>query len=315
MDPDASPSTPPTPEALTSGWDLSGALSDLGPTLLELGMAYGLRLLGALLILLAAWLLGRLARNALTSVLHRTSTDETVTSFLGTLVRWSILVLGVLTCLGVFGIEATSLAALLGGAGVGIGVALQGNLSNLASGLLLIAFRPFKAGDWIELTSSGVDGKVTKVGLLYTELDTFRRQRIVLPNQLLFDQAVLNQEWHPVRRVDLKVGVAYKTDLDHADDVLRKLVRSLQDEHGTDVGGREPVVWWDGFGGSSINVTIGVWCETGDIFHMQNYMIIGVHKALREAGIEIPFPQRDLHLRAPNQEWLEKQLDERLAAK
>jgi len=286
---------------------LQASTKELAPKALELVTSYGATLLGALAVLVAAWVLSGWVRRGVRTLLGRTHADETVSTFIATTARWAVLILGLIVCLSVFGIEMTSFAALLGGAGVGIGVALQGNLANLASGLILVAFRPFTAGDWIELEDADIDGNVKSVGLLFTELDTFDNRRRLVPNKLLLTQVVTNMEFHSIRRVDVDVGVSYSTDLEHADEVLRETARRVQEEHGTE--GRDSVVWWKGFGASSIDAKVGVWVSTPDYFVVTNKLILAIHKDLAEAGIEIPFPQRDLHLRSPDvehvEEWIE----------
>lgn len=296
MDPNA-PDTAPA-------WDWTwSALRDqvqawLGPDAVDTLLGYALTTAGALLILVLAWFIGAGAAAGTRSVLRRASVDGTLRSFLATVARWAVLVVGVILCLGTFGVETTSLAALIGGAGVGIGVALQGNLANLASGVVLVAFRPFEEGDWVELTDSGLDGLIDKVGLIYTEILTFRNQRIFLPNNLLLSQPVVNEQSESVRRVDVPIGVSYGSDLDHADRVMRELARRIQDEVGANID-REPRVWWLGYGDSSINAKICVWTDPESIFELQNRIILEIHKTFREEGIEIPFPQRDLHLKEP----------------
>lgn len=264
----------------------------LGPKVIELATHYGLATLGALIVLVVAWVVSGWARAGAKSVLERTHIDPTTANFIATIARWGVIVGGIIVCLGVFGVETTSLAALLGGAGVGLGVALQGNLANLASGMMLIAFRPFSDRDWIELTDSDVDGRIRKVGLVFTEMDTFTNKRIVIPNQLLFDQPLVNHEKHVFRRVDVEIGVAYDTDLEHATSVMMDVANEVQhdDAH------REARVWWTSFGDSSINAKVCAWCRAADLFETRNRLILGLKRALDDEGIEIPFPQRDLHL-------------------
>ena len=295
------------PESTDGTWldpqTLQTSAKELAPKALELATDYGVTLVGALVVLVISWVLSGWVRRGVSSLLGRTHVDATVSSFLSTTARWAVLILGVIICLGVFGVEMTSLAALLGGAGVGIGVALQGNLANLASGLVLIAFRPFSSGDWIELEDADVDGRIRSVGLLFTEIDTFQNRRILVPNQLLLGQPVTNNEMHPTVRADVQIGVGYGTDLRESDEVLRNTARRVQEEHGTD---GEFVVWWTGFGASSIDAKVGVWCRAADLFPMKNELLFAIHEDLAEAGIEIPFPQRDLHLRSPRVERLEQ---------
>lgn len=282
----------------------------LGPKILELVTEYGLTTIGALVVLIAAWILSGWARKATRTLMSRTHADGTLSTFVATIARWAVIIAGIVISLGVFGVETTSLAAVLGGAGVGIGVALQGNLANLASGLLLVAFRPFAENDWIELEDSDVDGRITRIGLVFTELDTFQNDRVTLPNQLLFDQPVTNHDKHDVRRVDVSVGVSYDTDLKLADKVLNEVAERTQAASGAG-SHREPKVWWTGFGASSIDAKVCVWTPTADSFVTKNRLILAIKEAFDEAGIEIPFPQRDLHLKEP----AASQLQDMLAAK
>lgn len=266
-------------------------LTALTTQLLDLGLQYSLRTLGAMGLLAAVWLLGGWASSALGLALQRARADETVASFLTLAARWSIRGLGLVSCMSVFGVETTSLAALVGGAGVAVGVALKGNLSNLASGLLLLAFRPFQHGDWVVVGSE--EGRVGQVGLLHTQLQAFDGARIWIPNSDLLESALTNHDVAPFHRVDVEVGVSYGSDLQHVTEVLTEVAGEAQ-HPGAE---QDPVVSALRFGGSSIDFKVGAWVPTEAYFTTRHDLILAIKRALDRSGIEIPFPQRDLHLR------------------
>lgn len=274
-----------------SGLEALTNVDQLTASLVELSVTYGVRILGAFAVLILGWYGSGWAARLTRDALLKAKTDRTVTSFLATLVRWIVRLAGVVLCLGIFGIEATSLAALLGGAGVAIGIALKGNLSNLASGLLLLAFRPFKTGDWIVV--DGAEGRVARLSLLQTEIDSFDNARHLVPNSHFIEQGLTNNDHHPFRRVDVEVGVSYDTDLHAATKVLRAAAEALNDADAK----REPTIRALRFGASSIDFLVGVWRPSADYLDSSHVLILALKDALDDAEIEIPFPQRDLHLR------------------
>lgn len=283
-----------------AGLDMS-SLDGLMSTGVELSVAYGLRILGAMLILLVTWFLSGWARRAVQSGLGRTKIDATLTTFAGTITRWAVVILGVLASLNLFGIDTTTFAAVLGGAGIAVGLALQGNLANFAAGVLLLIVRPFKVGDWVEV--GGENGIVDEIGLLTTRMDTWDKRRIFIPNNEVFGSAIENRSYHPSRRVDVMVGVTYDTDLRHATEVLTKAMEAVT---GRDES-RPVLVRLEGFGASSIDFRIAVWASPLEFFPIQHEIIAVAKEHLDEAGIGIPFPQIDLHLDAKVEEILSQQ--------
>jgi len=269
------------------------SVREMMPMLTELGIQYGVRILAALGILVAVWFVSAAVANGVASVLRKTHADGTVTSFTRSVVRWSLIVLGVLVCMSIFGVEMTSIAALIGGAGVALGVALNGNRSNLASGLVLLAFRPFEEGEWVEVSDK--EGLVSRIGLFHVELDAFDNARHWIPNADVIEQVLTNYEAHPFRRADLVVGVAYDTDLDLVVEVLQR----VGDEWSVEGAPRPAVVLALGFGNSSIDFKVGAWCHSKDYWGFRSKLILAVKRAFDEADITIPFPQRDLHLIGP----------------
>lgn len=286
---------------ITDGIDASFAdMGQLASTGLELGVTYGFRIVGALLILLATWFLARWARSGAMAGLRTARIEGTLNSFLGTLVRWGIMLVGLMATLSLFGIETTSLAAIVGGAGIAVGLAIQGNLANFAAGIVLLIVRPFQVGDWVAV--GGAEGIVDEIGLFTTRLDTLDRKRIFMPNNTVLGTAIENRSFHDHRRVDVMVGVEYDTDLRRATQVLTQAMEA--------VAGRLPdrpvLVRLEGYGDSSINFRIAVWGDPKDFFVLQHEIIAVSKEHLDAAGIGIPFPQVDLHLDKRFEELLAK---------
>lgn len=251
---------------------------------------FGLDLVGALLLLAATWIVARWARRAVAKSLGKSKLDETLTKFFSNMTGWGILVLGVIAILGIFGISTASFAAVLGAAGLAIGLAFQGTLSNFAAGVMLLVFRPFKVGDVVKV--AGEQGKIDEIDLLVTKLDTPDNRRIIIPNSKIFGDTIETVTFHPIRRVDVAVGTDYGADLDR--------VRAVLGEAAAAVEGRldepPPQIFLDVLGDSSIAWQVRVWCHTPDYFDVRQAATRRVKKALDDAGIGIPFPQMDVHV-------------------
>jgi small conductance mechanosensitive channel len=219
--------------------------------------------------------------------------DETLTRFLGNLIRWLVILLAVLACLGVFGVQTTSFAAVLAAAGFAVGLAFQGTLSNFAAGIMLLVFRPFNVGDVVK--TGGETGKVFSIQLFTVVLDTFDNRRITIPNSSVFGATIENITHHPIRRADVDVGVDYAADVDRTREILTAAAKSVE-------GGLEdpePAVILLGLGASSVDWSVRVWANRDDFGSVKQATIRAVKRALDEAGIGIPFPQMDVHLVAP----------------
>ena len=258
--------------------------------LIQLAVTYGTRIAGAMGVLTLAYLIARWLSAGVERVFSARGLDSTVTGFARSSTFWFVTGLGFVACLSVFGVETTSIAAVVGGAGVGIGLALQGNLANLSSGLLLLVVRPFTAGDWVVI--QGTDGRVVEINLFTTSLDTFDNRRVVVPNDAVFKSLLENRDHHPVRRADLSVGVSYDADLHETIKVLTHALEQVTDR----IEDRDVLVRCVGFGGSSIDFKLGVWVPTDALFDARHEAHLLVKDALDEAEIGIPFPQRVLHL-------------------
>jgi small conductance mechanosensitive channel len=259
--------------------------------LLPLLVDYAARAIGALLLLIVAWIVAAVVSRMVGRNLERTRFDATLTKFVARLVWWVVLLAAVVGCLGLFGVETTSFAALLGATGLAIGLAFQGTLSNFASGVMLLAFRPFKVGDVV--TIAGQIGVVDEISVFATTLDTFDNRRFIIPNSSIFGSTIENITHHPRRRVEVNVGVSYDADIDRTRGVLEHAAANVEGR----LDDPAPVVFLDGLGESSVNWSVRVWARREDFGTVKQGTVRAVKQALDEAGIQIPYPQMDVHLR------------------
>lgn len=254
-------------------------------------MTYGPKVITALVILGVGWIAagwaGRVTRNALT----RARVEPTLTGFLSRLVTWGTMLLVVLACVSIFDVETTSFAAIIGSAGIAIGLAFQGTLSNFAAGMMLLMFRSYKVGDLIQV--AGQMGKVHAIELFTTTLDTLDNRRLIIPNGQIFGSTIENITYHPYRRADVNVGVAYAADIDAT---RRVLLEAAQRVPGG-LADPPPDVFLLDLGNSSVNWSVRVWANAADFGAVRQATVRGVKMALDEAGIEIPFPQMDVYVR------------------
>jgi small conductance mechanosensitive channel len=253
-------------------------------------VAFLFKLAGVLVLLFVAWLIANWAARLVRRSLERSSLDTTLTKFFSNITRYVILIIAVLACLGIFGVETTSFAAILGAAGLAIGLAFQGSLSSFSAGMMLLIFRPFKVGDVVNV--GGQLGKVDELGLFTTQLDTFDNRRIIMPNGSIFGTVIENITHHPIRRVDVPVGTDYSADLTKTRQVLNAAIASLPNK----LDDPPPQVFLMGLGGSSIDWEVRVWSKAEDFGANKEGLIQAIKEHLDAAGIGIPFPQMDVHV-------------------
>ncbi len=251
---------------------------------------YGIRVVGVLVALFAAWVVSSMAKRALLKVFARSNFDATLSKFFSNMARYSILTFAVVGCLEVFGIETSSFAAVIAAAGLAIGLAFQGTLSNFSAGVMLLIFRPFRVGDYV--TVGGTSGTVEEIDLFTTELKTPDSKMIVMPNSSIFGAEITNFSAHENRRVDIDVGTDYGADLDRVREVL-ETVPGKVDGVLTDPA---PQIFLKALGGSSIDWQVRVWCKNADFWDVWQRTVRATKVALDEAEIGIPFPQMDVHL-------------------
>ncbi len=258
--------------------------------IVSLGTQWGLRVVGAVGALFVAWIVAGWLSGTLRRQLERRSFDATLTKFFSKLLRYAILVAAVLGVLGIFGIETTSFAAVIGAAGLAIGLAFQGTLSNFAAGVMLLVFRPFKVGDVV--TVGGQTGGVTEIELFTTSLTTPDNRVIILPNSQVFGHTIENLTANSTRRVDVPVGVSYAADIDATRKVLTAAVAQIPGV----LSDPAPQVFLKSLGASSVDWVLRVWTNTAEYWVVYEATVRAAKVALDGAGISIPFPQIDVHL-------------------
>lgn len=244
----------------------------------------------AIVLILAVFLAAGWARGITKKACGRAKVEETLARFLSNVIGYLILIAGAIMILGTLGVETTSFAAILAAAGFAIGMAMSGMLGNIAAGVMLLLFRPFKVGHYIKAAST--EGTVDEIGLFTTTLDTPDKRRIIVPNGKIFGDNIENVSYHPIRRVGISVGTDYGADIDKARAVMLEAAKAT--EHVlTDP---EPAVVLTGLGGSSIDWAVRVWVNSADYWEVMDTLTRNVKYALDEAAIGIPFPQMDLHI-------------------
>ena len=258
--------------------------------LLTFAMTYGPRIIGFVLTLvLGLWLAG-FAGRIVKRVLNKGKVDPSLGSFLSSLLSILLKVLVYITALGVLGIEMTSFIAILGAAGLAIGLALSGTLQNFAGGVMILFFKYFKVGDFIE--AQGYMGSVREIQIFVTILTTADNKTIILPNGPLATGSLTNFSAQPTRRVDWTFGIAYGDDVDKAYGVLRRLIaedeRIMQDP--------EPFMAVSALADSSVNIVVRAWVNAADFWPVHFKMNEMVYKTFDKEGLNFPFPQRDIHV-------------------
>jgi len=264
-------------------------------TVTEYAIANGPRVLGVLALLFVAWVASRWLRRLVLSGLVRARFDQTLAKFFANATRWIILLLAVLACLETFGIKSTSVAAVVGAAGLAVGLGFQGSLSNLAAGVMLLVFRPFKLGDTVIVC--GHLGKVDGIDLFTTNLDTPDNRRIVLPNGQIFGSVIENITHHPRRRADVKVGAAYGADIDRTRAALEAAAALVQASQPGALKDPTAKVVLVELGASSVNWEVRLWAASPEFLSVKQALTAAVKRSLDEAKIVIPFPQMDLWIR------------------
>ena len=246
-------------------------------------------LLGAILWLVVGWWIIKLLIGYLKRFFARKGHDPALSNFLLTIANWGLLILLLISVVGMLGIETTSFIAVLGAAGLAIGLALQGSLSNFAGGVLIILLKPFKLGDWIEV--NGISGSVKDISMFYTKLNTFGNQLAIIPNGELSNQNIVNYSGEPTRRDAITIGISYESNIKVARTVLMELLQEQEDI----LKDPAPAVYVAELADSSVNLTVRFWAKNEFFWDRHWYTIEEAKTRLEAAGITIPFPQRDVH--------------------
>ena len=258
--------------------------------LVEVLSTWGVRVIGAILVLIVGMVVARIVSGWVRRGLGRTALDATLVPFFGHIAYYTVVVFTLIAVLGLFGIPTTSFVAALGAAGLAIGLALQGSLSNLAAGVMLLIFRPFRLEDYVE--ANGVAGTVEEIGLFATTLTTFDNTVIVLPNASVWGTTIKNYTIKDVRRNDLHFGISYSDDIN----VARDSIRAVLDADDRVLKEPAPLIAVTNMGDSSVDLLIGAWCKPDDYWPLQFDLYQKIKEGLESGGSTIPFPQRDVHV-------------------
>jgi small conductance mechanosensitive channel len=254
------------------------------------GLALAVDFAAALAIFIVGRIVIRFVVRALRKALHASEVDETLETFVCNVVRIVLLVVVILAAVAQLGVETTSLIAIFGAAGLAVGLALQGSLSNFAAGVLIVLFRPYRIGDFIE--AAGISGTVELVQILTTSLKTPDNKKIIVPNSQIMDSVITNFSANATRRVDLKIGVSYGDDLDKVKKALQDLVAADQR-----VLAEPPcTIAVAELADSSVNFVVRPWVNTDDYWVVMWDLTEAIKKRFDHDGISIPFPQRDVHI-------------------
>jgi small conductance mechanosensitive channel len=255
-----------------------------------LATTYGLKVVGAVLILILGWMMARVGRRIISKLLDRAEIDPSVVSFLESLTYILILTFAVLAALAKFGIQTASFIAILGAAGFAIGFALQGSLANFAAGVLILVLRPYKAGDYID--AAGVAGTVKEIQLFTTVLATPDNIKIMVPNGKIFGDVIKNISGYDTRRIDLVVGIGYSSDMENAHQVLTRII----EDESRILSDPAPQIAVSELADSSVNFVVRPWVKACDYWAVRFDLIQKIKASFDENGIEIPFPQRVVHM-------------------
>ena len=251
---------------------------------------FGLKIIAAILIFVIGRWVAKLLQTILEKTLQRAKVDPVLVTFLTNLAYAGLLVFVVLAALGQLGVQTTSFIAVLGAAGLAVGLALQGSLSNFAAGVLMIIFRPFKLGDFIE--GGGVSGVVKAIHIFTTTLTTPDNKRVIVPNSKIMGDNIINYSAEGTRRIDLTASISYGDSIDTAKtalmDILANEPRVLKEP--------APFVGVSAMSDSSIDLTVRPWVKVEDYWNVFFALNEAIKKRIEAEGLTIPFPQRDVHL-------------------
>lgn len=272
--------------------EVVGPIEKMLKNLPEKALNLGLRILFALIVFFIATKLIKFVRKIIQRSMTQASAETGVKQFVDSFVKAALYLLLVFFLASYFGVDAAGIVALLGSAGVAIGLAVQGSLSNLAGGVLILILKPFVVGDYIKEGAGGKEGFVEEIHIFYTKLKTFENQKVILPNGSLANSSIVNYSAGQIRRADFLVSISYKADIRKAREVILNMLKNdekvLKD--------KDMVVYVDELGESGVILKVFCWFKNEDFWQGKWRITENCKIALDEAGIEIPFNQLDVHL-------------------
>ena len=268
------------------GFDVAGLIAQAQ----TLGVDFGVRIIVAILIFYIGRMIARSLSKGVRKVMAAREVDKILETFVSNLVYWALLIVVIIAAIDRLGIETTSLIAVMGAAGLAVGLALQGSLSNFAAGVLIVIFRPYRVGDFVD--AAGVSGSVEQVQILTTILKTPDNKQIIVPNSAIMSSIITNFSANETRRVDLTIGVSYDDDLDKVQKTLQEIVdaddRILKDP--------ACVIRVHELADSSVNFVVRPWVASGDYWGVYWDLTETIKKRFDQDGISFPFPQQDVHI-------------------
>ncbi|NKB34980.1 MAG: mechanosensitive ion channel [Pseudomonadales bacterium] len=258
--------------------------------LTELGITYGLQLLSAIATLVIGLYVVSIIVKVVAKIFERSNVDPSLRSFLSSMVSIVLKIMVYISAIGMLGVEMTSFIALIGAAGLAVGMALSGTLQNFAGGVMILLFKPYKVGDFIE--AQGFTGSVKEIQIFITVLTTGDNKTILIPNGSLANGSMINYSTQVTRRVDFTFGIAYGDDLDKAYSVLQRLIDADERIHKDP----EPFMALSELADSSVNIVVRVWVNASDYWGVHFKMNEDVYKVFAQEGLSIPYPQMDVHV-------------------
>lgn len=265
-------------------------MEEIVENLKNLVAEYGLKVLGAIAILVIGKIVAGALRNILVKMMEKSKVEKTLISFVSSVSYVGLMAFIIIAALGKLGVQTTSFVAILGAAGLAIGLALQGSLSNFAAGVLMIIFKPFKVGDFIE--AAGTMGVVEEIGIFTTTIKSPDNKKIIIPNASLTADNIINYSANDTRRVDLVAGCGYEDNLDTVKTVLQEIL--AEDER--ILADPAPSIGVLELADSSVNFAVRPWVKTTDYWDVYFHLQETIKKRFDDAGISIPFPQQDVHM-------------------
>lgn len=266
-------------------------VQELSSKLVEWISFYGIKVLAALAIVIFGRWIAKLVRNIMRRMMKKNNVDDAVVSFVSSVTYNALLAFVIIAALGQMGIQTASFVAVLGAAGLAVGMALQGSLSNFASGLMMIIFKPFHVGDFVEF-AGGANGTIEEISIFTTALKSPDGKKIIVPNSKITSDVITNYSAKPERRVDIIASVSYRDDLDKVQRVLERIVK----EDSRILAEPAPAIVVAELGSSSVNFAVRPWVKNSDYWDVLFSLNEKIKKTFDQEGISIPFPQQDVHI-------------------
>jgi len=257
---------------------------------IAIAIAWAIKILGALAVYIIGKWIAKFLTNLFRKMLERSNTDVTLVKFLGDLIYFGLLVLVIIAALGTLGVNTTSFAAIIGAAGLAVGLALQGNIANFGAGVVLLFLRPFKVGDFVE--AGGATGVVETIGIFNTTFKTGDNRVIIVPNSNIIGGNITNYSKEPLRRIDLVIGVGYDDDLK----LVKSTLEDILNNHPKILKDPAPAVALAELADSSVNFNVRPWVKSEDYWGVRSELLETIKTTFDEKGINIPYPQMDVHV-------------------